>query len=48
MNELDWEITGRIASLMGSLKIEQYGTQNHGFTMDEFRAEFKKHFDMSF
>jgi len=48
MNDLDWEVTGRIASLMGSLKIEQYGTQNHGFTMDEFRAEFKKHFDMSF
>ncbi len=38
--ELDWETTGRVASLMGSLKIEQPGTQNHRFTMDEFRARF--------
>ncbi|MEK6551682.1 MAG: carbohydrate kinase family protein [Pseudomonadota bacterium] len=37
---LDWETTGRVASLMGSLKIEQYGTQNHRFTADEFRARF--------
>lgn len=48
MNGLDWDITGRIASLMGSLKIEQYGTQNHHFSMDEFKAKFKQHFDMTF
>jgi len=48
MNDLDWQTTGRIASLLGSLKIEQYGTQNHSFTMQEFRDEFKKHFNMSF
>jgi len=33
---LDWELTGRIASLMGAIKIESRGTQNHRFTFDEF------------
>ena len=29
LNKLDWETTGRIASLMGSIKIEHQGPQNH-------------------
>jgi adenosine kinase len=33
---LDWETTGRIASLMGAIKIAVRGTQNHSFTMPEF------------
>jgi adenosine kinase len=33
---LDWETTGRIASLMGAIKISVRGTQNHSFTMPEF------------
>jgi adenosine kinase len=41
---LDWETTGRIASLMGALKIEQPGTQNHRFTRDEFAARFREAF----
>jgi adenosine kinase len=41
---LDWETTGRIASLMGSLKIESRGPQNHHFT----QAEFKQRFEDSF
>ncbi|MDH5435609.1 MAG: carbohydrate kinase family protein [Gammaproteobacteria bacterium] len=45
MNGMDWETTGRIASLMGAIKIEQHGTQNHNFTKDEFEARFKKEFD---
>jgi adenosine kinase len=45
MNEMDWETTGRIASLMGSLKIEQHGTQNHSFSKTEFEDKFKKAFD---
>ncbi len=44
MQDMDWENTGRIASLMGALKIEQPGTQNHRFTLDEFRARFKAEF----
>jgi adenosine kinase len=41
INEMDWETTGRIASLMGSIKIEVNGTQNHSFTPDEFNAMFR-------
>jgi adenosine kinase len=44
MNKMDWATTGRIASLMGAYKIEQAGTQNHTFTMDEFGARFKDAF----
>ena len=35
---LDWQATGRIASLMGAIKIESRGTQNHRFTQAEFAA----------
>jgi adenosine kinase len=35
---LDWPATGRIASLMGAIKIESRGTQNHRFTRAEFDA----------
>ena len=45
---LDWETTGRIASLMGAIKIEHNGTQNHSFTMDEFRARYEREFGCSF
>jgi adenosine kinase len=40
-NGLDWETTGRIASLIGAIKIEHHGPQQHHFTMDEFRARFR-------
>jgi adenosine kinase len=41
MNELDWDTTGRIASLMGSLKIAHAGTQNHRFDMNDFKQRFR-------
>ena len=44
MNGMDWETTGRIASLMGAIKIEHHGTQNHTFERDFFNARFKKNF----
>ncbi|MDH3440481.1 MAG: carbohydrate kinase family protein [Gammaproteobacteria bacterium] len=44
LHELDWETTGRIASLMGAIKIERHGTQNHSFTRDEFEQRFKASF----
>jgi adenosine kinase len=47
LNELDWETTGRIASLMGAIKIEYHGTQNHSFTRDEFEQRFKASFGRS-
>ena len=48
MNEMDWETTGRIASLMGTIKIEQPGTQNHRFSFDEFRDRFHGAFGYAF
>ena len=48
MHDMDWETTGRIASLMGKIKIEVRGTQNHRFTEQEFTDSFKQHFGYSF
>ena len=44
MRGLDWETTGRIASLMGSIKVARHGTQNHHFSMDDFRAWYRDAF----
>jgi adenosine kinase len=44
MHGLPWEKTARIASLMGSLKIESRGTQNHSFTMADFRRRYESLF----
>jgi adenosine kinase len=44
LNNLNWETTGRIASLMGAIKIEHPGTQNHRFTRAEFEVRFKESF----
>jgi adenosine kinase len=41
---LDWESTGRIASLMGAIKIEARGPQNHGFTPAEFDRRYQDNF----
>ena len=40
----DWDTTGRLASLMGSLKIASRGGQNHRPVRDEIAALFRKHF----
>ncbi len=47
-NNMDWATTGRIASLMGAIKIELHGTQNHQFTRPEFKERFEREFDRSF
>jgi len=44
LNGFDWETSGRIASLMGSIKIAHTGTQNHRFTRDEFWSLFRASF----
>jgi adenosine kinase len=44
MNDMDWETTGRIASLIGAIKIEKAGTQNHQFSKEEFADRFKENF----
>lgn len=47
-NDLDIQTTGRIASLLGSIKIACAGTQNHSFTIDEFKALFEKEFGYNY
>src|ERR1700743_307687 len=41
---LDWRTTGQIASLMGAVKIESQGTQNHSFTRAEFDRRLAENF----
>lgn len=41
-NDIDWETTGRIASLMWSIKAEHHGTQQHRFTLEGFKSLFQK------
>ncbi|OGT20721.1 MAG: sugar kinase [Gallionellales bacterium RIFOXYB12_FULL_54_9] len=40
----DWKTTGRLASLMGSIKIASRGGQNHAPTLNEIKAQFLHHF----
>jgi len=40
----DWEMTGRLASLMGSIKIAHRGGQNHKPTLDEIAHQFQRAF----
>jgi adenosine kinase len=44
MHAMDWETTGRIAALMGAIKIEHHGTQNHRFDADEIRSRYRESF----
>ncbi|MDP2178147.1 carbohydrate kinase family protein [Methylicorpusculum sp.] len=48
INEMSWRVTGRIASLLGAIKIEHHGTQNHGFSMESFKARYKENFGSTF
>ncbi|MCW5575054.1 MAG: carbohydrate kinase family protein, partial [Burkholderiales bacterium] len=42
----DWALTGRLASLMGALKIARRGGQNHRFERDEVAERFREAFGM--
>jgi adenosine kinase len=44
LHGLDWRATGHIASLMGAIKIEARGTQNHRFTAAEFAQRLEAAF----
>ena len=41
---LDWPTTGRLASLLGSIKIGHRGGQNHHFTRDEIAQRYRDSF----
>jgi adenosine kinase len=43
-NDWDWERTGRLASLMGSIKIAHRGGQNHLLTRDEIAGRYAEAF----
>ena len=44
---MDWPLTGRIASLAGSIKMEHHGTQQHRYTMTEFATRYRAAFGHS-
>ncbi|HRQ66006.1 MAG TPA: carbohydrate kinase family protein [Xanthomonadaceae bacterium] len=46
MNGMDIEVSGRIASLMGAIKIAHAGTQNQRFNLAEFNERFKEAYGM--
>jgi len=41
LNGLDWQTTGQIASLMGGIKIEHEGTQNHSPSKNDLMARYQ-------
>jgi len=45
---MDWEMTGRLAGLMGALKIASRGGQNHVHSREEISTLFKQQFGTSF
>ena len=47
-NGMDWETTGRLASLMGSIKIAHQGPQNHQLSLDQIKDQFKTAFGFGF
>lgn len=44
VNDMDWETTGRLASLMGAIKIESRGGQNHAPSRMEIETRFAESF----
>ena len=47
MQDMDLETTGRVASLMGAVKVATGGTQNHSFDADAFADRFRAAFGRS-
>jgi adenosine kinase len=47
-NELGWESTGRLASLLGAIKIVSKGAQNHVFTPAQIADQFETAFGYRF
>ncbi len=45
---MDWMTIGRLASLMGALKIESQGGQNHAPTLEQIEQRFEKEFGYRF
>jgi adenosine kinase len=43
-NGMDWESTGRLGAVLGALKIEHAGAQNHRFSRDGIAERFRESF----
>jgi adenosine kinase len=39
-----WQVTGRIAALAATYVLEQYGTQNHHYTLAQFAERYRQEF----
>ena len=44
LNDMSWDDTGRLAALLGSIKIAHRGTQNHVFSLSELDDRFEAAF----
>ncbi len=44
LHDLSWEFTGRVAALAATYALEEYGTQNHHYDLDEFISRFQQEF----
>lgn len=44
---LPWDVTGRIAALTAVYAIEHSGTQEHSYTIEEFKARYRENFGAS-
>src|SRR5271170_3869628 len=44
LHSLDWQTSGRLASLLGAIKIESRGPQNHAFTRDALLRRYSENF----
>jgi len=42
---LDWAVCGQMGSLAATYCLEQRGTQNHAYSIEEFIARFRQYFD---
>ena len=42
---LPWDLTGRMAALAATYALEEVGPQNHCYTLADFVARFREHFD---
>ena len=47
LNDLDWPTTGRLASLLGAIKIAERGAQNHRSSRADIEARFRRAFGYS-
>lgn len=42
---LDWDIAGRMGALAATYVLEQHGTINHSYTIEQFITRYRRHFD---